>query len=193
MLKRGMYRTTANEIIGSCPKGPSCRYEHNPDKVALCKDYLKEGRCRTGVSCDMSHDMTPERVPQCLHFAKGNCTKSDCPYTHSQVSPSAPVCRSFGFRGYCEKGIDCTDRHVFECPDFSNTGKCNIRGCRLPHRERASVLRGLSTIKTEEDNEVSSDEEPLDEDDVDSDAVEEFIAAESDDSDAEDEKVFIRV
>ncbi|KAG5664032.1 hypothetical protein KAF25_006617 [Fusarium avenaceum] len=178
---------------GSCTKGPRCRFIHNPDKVALCKDILKDGQCVNGESCDLSHDMTPERTPNCLHFAKGHCAKADCPYTHSQASPAAPVCRSFGFNGYCEKGADCTERHVFECPDFSNTGRCKVKGCKLPHRERASVLRNKTKAGGEPLGDISSDDEAADSDDVDSDEVAEFIDADSDLSDFEEQKDFLSI
>ncbi|CAJ0545914.1 Ff.00g093870.m01.CDS01 [Fusarium sp. VM40] len=178
---------------GSCTKGPRCRFIHNPDKVALCKDILKDGQCVNGESCDLSHDMTPERTPNCLHFAKGHCAKADCPYTHSQASPAAPVCRSFGFNGYCEKGADCTERHVFECPDFSNTGRCKVKGCKLPHRERASVLRNKTKADGEPLGDISSDDEAADSDDVDSDEVAEFIDADSDLSDFEEQKDFLSI
>ena len=167
-----------------------CRYIHDPLKVALCKDFLKDGTCGNGDNCDLSHDLTPERVPRCLHYAKGNCTKPDCPYTHSSAAPTAPICRAFGFRGFCEKGAECTERHVSECPDFSNTGICRIRGCKLPHRERASVLRNQAR-RIDNDEDISSGEDTVDSDDVDSDAVAEFIQADSEDSDYEDEKEFI--
>ncbi|SPJ74621.1 related to YTH1 Protein of the 3` processing complex [Fusarium torulosum] len=178
---------------GSCTKGPRCRFIHDPDKVALCKDILKDGQCVNGESCDLSHDMTPERTPNCLHFAKGHCAKADCPYTHSQASPAAPVCRSFGFNGYCEKGAGCTERHVFECPDFSNTGRCKVKGCKLPHRERASVLRNKTKADGEPLGDISSDDEAADSDDVDSDEVAEFIDADSDLSDFEEHKDFLSI
>lgn len=136
--------------------------------------------------------MTPERVPNCLHFAKGNCTKPECPFIHSNASPSAPVCEAFGYCGYCEKGASCTERHVFECPEFSNTGTCKTKGCKLLHRERASVLRNQAKADDGAmDEDLSSDEEPIDSDDVDSDEVAEFIDAESDDSDFENQKDYI--
>ncbi|KAF4455460.1 hypothetical protein F53441_2250 [Fusarium austroafricanum] len=178
---------------GSCTKGPRCRYIHDPNKVALCKDILKDGQCVNGESCDLSHDMTPERTPNCLHFAKGHCAKADCPYTHSRTSPAAPVCRDFGFNGYCEKGAECTDRHVFECPDFSNTGRCKVKGCKLPHRERASVLRNIANADGEPLGDISSDDEAADSDDVDSDEVAEFIDADSDLSDFEEKKDFLSI
>ncbi|AEO54441.1 hypothetical protein MYCTH_2297028 [Thermothelomyces thermophilus ATCC 42464] len=173
-----------NRDTGSCTLGPRCRYVHDPHKVAICKDFLQQGECPSGDNCDLSHEPTPERTPTCLHFARDNCTKPDCKYAHVKVSPAAPVCRDFGFYGYCQKGAGCSDRHVFECPDFSNTGVCKIKGCKLPHRERASVLRrGASSrdqsgMEDEEMEDLSSDDdgESIDEDDVDSDEVDEFIS-----------------
>lgn len=154
--------------------------------MAICKDFLLQGGgCPHGEHCDLSHDPTPERTPTCLHFARDSCTKPDCKYAHVKVSPAAPVCRDFGFYGYCGKGAACSDRHVFECPDFSNTGVCKAKGCKLPHRERASVLRrggggaAAAAAEDEEMADLSSDEdddgESIDDDDVDSDEVDEFI------------------
>ncbi|KAM3501396.1 hypothetical protein MY10362_005587 [Beauveria mimosiformis] len=177
---------------GSCSKGPSCRYQHDPNKVAVCKDFLKEGRCINGEQCDLSHELTMERVPNCLHFAKGNCSNPNCQYSHSAALPTAPVCEDFGYRGYCGKGGECTERHVYECPAFSNTGTCKTKGCKLPHRERASLLR--NQVRQEQDatmQDVSSEEELDNSDDVDSDDVAEFLQADEDDSDFENGKDFI--
>ncbi|KAK4189004.1 hypothetical protein QBC35DRAFT_494402 [Podospora australis] len=171
-------------MTGSCAKGPRCRYIHDPHKVAICKDFL-QGSCDNGEHCDLSHDPTPERTPACLHFARDSCTKADCKYAHVKVPTAAPVCRPFGLYGYCEKGLECSDRHVFECPDFSNTGVCKNKGCKLAHRERASVLRKASGARANEDVEMadfSSDEdgESVNSDDVDSDEVDEFIGQDDD-------------
>lgn len=167
---------------GSCPKGPMCRFTHDPAKVSACKDLLQKGSCVAGDQCDLSHDLIPERTPHCVHYAKGNCRAAECPYTHRTLLPGAPVCRSFGFYGYCDKGISCPDRHAFECPDFSNTGICNTKGCKLPHRERASVLRKANaaleqTAADGDDGDLSSDggSDSVSSDDVDSDEVEEFV------------------
>ncbi|KAI0152228.1 hypothetical protein F4776DRAFT_600700 [Hypoxylon sp. NC0597] len=169
---------------GSCPKGPGCRYIHDASKTAICRDYLIKGQCLQGENCDLSHEITEERTPLCVHFAKGNCQKPSCSYIHAEHSPSDPVCRSFGIYGYCEKGAKCPDRHVFECPDFSNTGVCNIKGCKRPHVERASVLRKAGNRKSPTETEdLSSDDEDAaaDTDDVDSDEVEEFIKKDDED------------
>lgn len=165
--------------LGSCAKGPRCRYLHDPTRVAVCRDFLKEGKCGGGDSCDLSHELRAERVPNCVHYARGHCAKADCPYTHSKAEPGAAVCEAFGFLGYCDKGSECTERHVFECPDFSNTGSCKAKGCKLLHRERASVLR--AQVATSDD--VSSSSESAGSNDVDSDEVADFVEAESEEED----------
>ncbi|KAK4230973.1 hypothetical protein QBC38DRAFT_276116 [Podospora fimiseda] len=191
-------------MTGSCAKGPRCRYVHDPHKVAICKDYLL-GSCPSGEDCDLSHDPTPERTPTCLHFGRDSCNKNDCKYAHVKVSPGAPVCHAFGRYGYCDKGANCTDRHAFECPDFSNTGVCKVKGCKLPHRERASVLRKATLSASNNSSsggedtvmeDLSSDEdgESVDSDDVDSDEVDEFIGQDDDDGglDFTEQRDFIR-
>ncbi|CCU81340.1 CCCH zinc finger protein [Blumeria hordei DH14] len=175
---------------GSCPKGPRCRYIHDPSKVAVCKEFLLKGSCASGESCDLSHELTPERTPSCLHFTRGNCANPNCRYIHVRVSPLALVCRPFGMNGYCEKGSTCTERHIHECPDFSNTGTCNNRGCKLLHREKASVMRNRASRSNGEDvdaptSDVSSDEEEIDSDDVDSDDLEEFFGDDDGESDTD--------
>jgi len=122
--------------------------------------------------------LTPERTPTCLHFARGNCSNATCRYSHVRVSPAALVCRNFGIHGYCDKGAECTERHVFECPDFSNTGTCNTKGCKLIHRDKASNIRKKVAAGEHLDDggnsDLSSDEEldEMDSDDVDSDDLE---------------------
>lgn len=159
-----------------CAHGNRCRYTHDPNKIAVCKDFLRSGRCATGDACNLSHETTPHRVPACTHFLRGNCTNPDCRYAHVAVNPAAPACRAFGTIGYCEKGADCTERHVFECPDYANTGICRNKKCRLPHVDTAGNMRKAKSAEAKMDDaetsDLSSDEESYDEidyDDVDSD------------------------
>ncbi|KAG9686234.1 hypothetical protein KCU95_g13960, partial [Aureobasidium melanogenum] len=161
---------------GMCAHGNRCRYTHDPNKIAVCKDFLRSGRCATGDACNLSHETTPHRVPACTHFLRGNCTNPDCRYAHVAVNPAAPACRAFGTIGYCEKGADCTERHVFECPDYANTGICRNKKCRLPHVDTAGNMRKAKSAEAKMDDaetsDLSSDEESYDEidyDDVDSD------------------------
>jgi hypothetical protein len=68
---------------------------------------------------------------------------------------------------------------VNECPDFSNTGECKTKGCKLLHRYKASVIRKNAALADhggdEGDSDLSSDEDQdeIDSDDVDSDEVDE--------------------
>lgn len=148
-------------------------------KLAICKDFLRHGSCAAGEeACNLSHDPNPHRSPACIHFLNGNCTNPDCRYAHVHVNPSAPVCREFATIGYCEKGADCAERHVIECPDYANTGVCRDKKCRLPHVDRAGNLRKAAAARkaanNSDDNEssdLSSDEddfEEIDSDDYDS-------------------------
>ena len=162
--------------------------------MAICKDFLQTGSCSAGDSCDLSHDTTPERVPACVHFLRGKCSNDQCRYAHVRVNPSAPVCRAFATLGFCDKGATCTERHVFECPDYAGTGSCNNKKCRLPHVDRAGQLRKMdasgpaasnnknnkrgvvSSVVAQEDHgegesDLSSEEDEADSDDIDSDGL----------------------
>jgi hypothetical protein len=96
--------------------------------------------------CQLSHDPTPNRSPACIHFSRGNCTNPTCRYAHVKIDPTANVCRDLAILGYCEKGADCTDRHIIECPDYANTGNCSNKKCRLPHVDRAGQLRKIAGV-----------------------------------------------
>lgn len=128
--------------LGSCSHGPACPYIHDTTKLAVCRNFLKLGTCSQGQHCDLSHDLTYERVPACMHFVRGGCNKDNeqCPYPHVRTNPAAPLCRAFTTFGYCSKGIECKDKHAFECPDYAE-GKCSAVKCRLPHVDRAGQLR----------------------------------------------------
>lgn len=108
-----------------------------------------------------------------------------------RVNPSALVCRNFAILGYCSKGAACSERHIHECPNWSNVGICHDRKCRLPHIDRAGQLRkqtanflenqrsnhetnklenGIDDISSDEDTNNGSESE-----DVDSDGIEDGI------------------
>ncbi|KAI9709315.1 MAG: hypothetical protein M1820_003435 [Bogoriella megaspora] len=168
---------------GYCPHGPQCRFTHDADKVAICKTFLSTGACQAGESCDLSHNPTSHRVPACVHFLRGMCTKDDCRYAHVRVNAGAPVCYAFATLGYCEKGASCAERHVHECPNYSNKGTCRNSKCPLPHVDRAGQLRKAATALRvgEDDDDVMSDlssnneYDEIDSDDVDSDDLEEDV------------------
>ncbi|KAI1841704.1 hypothetical protein JX265_006253 [Neoarthrinium moseri] len=122
-----------------------------------------------------SRTIAPMATPVTSHTSQ---LKSGRPFACTLPMANAttnPV--HFGLYGYCERGAKCPDRHVFECPDFSNTGVCKTEGCKLLHRERASLLRSKAGTD-QEMADLSSDEEDGAPDDIDSDEVEEFIGNE---------------
>ncbi|KDQ06119.1 hypothetical protein BOTBODRAFT_39812 [Botryobasidium botryosum FD-172 SS1] len=127
---------------GSCNRGLTCPYIHDPDKIAICPAFLSRAcpHLAHPEACSLSHNPTPERVPVCLHFANaGRCKNGDaCLYPHVKLGPREGVCRDFAVLGYCEKGLDCAHNHVHECPDFAESGKCATKGCKLPHVIRAN-------------------------------------------------------
>jgi hypothetical protein len=54
------------------------------------------------------------------------------------VAPTSRTCSDFALLGYCDKGLKCEKRHVFECPDFERTGEClRKESCNLQHVYRA--------------------------------------------------------
>ncbi|EWC46004.1 hypothetical protein DRE_04797 [Drechslerella stenobrocha 248] len=87
------------------------------------------------------------------------------------------ICRPFAKEGYCDKGADCLDKHVFECPDFDQKGVCNDKTCKLPHIEHAGRTAakaakqsdGNSDVSSDEEDDGEEDEEHFGSDDVDSD------------------------
>jgi hypothetical protein len=161
--------------VGSCHKGQSCRYIHDPDKLALCPAYLKDHCPLSTEDCPLSHQPNAHRSPACLHFNRGHCDKeATCRYAHIKTTPSAPVCRDFAFLGYCTAGENCDRRHVFECPDFTENGECLRRTCKLPHIDTATTVRkrveGEATRKRyhdDVDDENSEEEDDTDEEEED--------------------------
>ncbi|KAF9230119.1 hypothetical protein BU15DRAFT_84026 [Melanogaster broomeanus] len=127
---------------GSCSRGLTCMYQHDPNKIAICWSFL-HGNCSNTVdTCNLSHDPIPERTPLCVHFANnGRCTRENCPFPHVRVGQRHGICRDFAVLGYCSKGLDCEMQHVRECPDFAEKGTCSTKGCKLPHVIRANRNR----------------------------------------------------
>lgn len=169
----------------------------------MCSVLLQTGNCSAGESCDFSHDLSPERVPTCLHFLRGRCSKPACRYVHVRVNPSSLVCRDFAILGYCWKGALCNEHHIHECPDWSNTGACHNKRCTLPHVDRAGQIRKHTAVANNVDasititgntsgdetsSDLSSDEQEHDEidsDDVDSDSFDNDATLRSENGDAD--------
>ncbi|QDS72945.1 hypothetical protein FKW77_008330 [Venturia effusa] len=134
-------------LTGLCSR--DCKFTHDVNKVAVCKTLLHQGICPAGSACALSHDLTPNRTPACIHFVRGSCTKPDCRYPHVKVNLDAPVCSPFAKLGYCEAGVGCPNQHSFECPDYANLGHCVDKKCRLAHVDRAGQLRRFAGVRNE--------------------------------------------
>lgn len=96
------------------------------------------------------------------------------------------MCRDFALLGYCERGAACDERHVFECPDFSEKGECSRRGCKLPHidtattvrkrNEREAMRRGvLDDVDVEDSDEEMTEDDEEEEDETESDVESEGV------------------
>ncbi|TCD71859.1 hypothetical protein EIP91_003202 [Steccherinum ochraceum] len=132
---------------GSCNRGLTCPYQHDPSKIAICWPFLQGSCPNTAETCNLSHDPTPNRTPLCVHFANnGRCTRQNCPFPHVRVGQRQGVCRDFAVLGYCDKGLDCDKQHVRECPDFAENGACTTVGCKLPHVIRANRNRAAQGV-----------------------------------------------
>jgi hypothetical protein len=134
--------TFSPSSLGSCNRGLTCPYQHDPAKIAICWKFLQGICSKTADTCELSHDPIPERTPLCVHFNdRGRCTRENCPFPHVRLGPRKGICRDFAMLGYCALGLDCEQAHVRECPDFAEKGACSIKGCKLPHVIRANRAR----------------------------------------------------
>jgi hypothetical protein len=138
----------------------------------MCKTFFRNGSCAEGDNCDLSHKPTYNRVPACTHFLNGNCTNDACRYAHVSPSPGTLICRPFAMLGYCDKGVGCDKRHIFECPDFAETGDCTNKKCKLQHILHAHVERQKE--RADEDSEVEENNNEVD--DIESDDLDEKVA-----------------
>ncbi|KAK9453010.1 hypothetical protein V1511DRAFT_110831 [Dipodascopsis uninucleata] len=175
-------------MTGKCSKGLSCPYQHDPERVALCPRYL-HGKC-DNESCDLSHNASAHNAPLCVHFLRGNCSNRQCKYTHMRPPPGAKVCRDFALLGYCEKGLDCKQRHVWECPDFDETGTCprGEKKCKLTHIRRAGKQRDNdeSNMKDVGDFMIFTEDSEADVSELPSDVMETLTARMAHEDDNED-------
>ena len=99
---------------GFCPgeRSGECKLLHDRGRVAVCRAWLA-GRCARGEACLLSHEPTPQRMPDCVHFLCGACASEDCLFRHVNVGKGAAPCAAFRL-GYCDKGNECPFAHALE-------------------------------------------------------------------------------
>ncbi|XP_052894920.1 zinc finger CCCH domain-containing protein 3 [Anopheles moucheti] len=112
---------------GKCPK------VHDPKHVSICQKFLR-GECILD-GCFLSHDVSLEKMPVCTFFLEGRCTRDVCPYLHKKVSEKERICDAF-LNGFCSLADKCPNRHVFQCPEFEQNGKCDRIRCPYPHGKK---------------------------------------------------------
>ncbi|KAJ3056444.1 hypothetical protein HK097_006935 [Rhizophlyctis rosea] len=135
-------------------KNGECPFVHDPDRIAICTQYLK-GKC-DNTQCKRSHRPTDKNVPDCAYFdTQRGCKKGDaCLHRHVKLDEKASVCRAYAFERYCDLGKQCPHRHVVECPDFDANGKCDNTKCKLRHGRREKPARADEEMPDEEDLEA---------------------------------------
>lgn len=112
---------------GKCPK------VHDPKHVSICQKFLR-GECILD-GCLLSHDVSLEKMPVCTFFLEGRCMRDVCPYLHKKVSEKERICDAF-LNGFCALADKCPNRHVFQCPEFEQKGKCDRARCPYPHGKK---------------------------------------------------------
>ncbi|KAK9448044.1 uncharacterized protein V1518DRAFT_419526 [Limtongia smithiae] len=162
-------------MTGQCARGLSCPYTHSPTHVRICPLFL-QGKCKN-LACDLSHTATPNNSPLCVHFQRGYCSNANCKYSHVRPPPDAKICKTFATTGYCDKGAECKERHVFECPEFEATGKCSkaeLGKCKLQHVFRAGAGRHVIDGTEDESSVFVDDVQPTDHIVIDNDVLSEL-------------------
>lgn len=129
--------------LGWCKHGARCFYVHDRNKIALCPSVTLGIDCITGKQCLLSHAPSAETLPSCVFFLEGRCKRSKCVFAHTLIAPRAAACADFAILGYCEKGGQCEDQHLRQCPGSARKGVCDNPRCRLSH-DNTNYERTLS-------------------------------------------------
>ncbi|KAJ2589534.1 hypothetical protein H4R99_007430 [Coemansia sp. RSA 1722] len=137
--KGSLIRVSALRLYNSHMRGSSKSYQSSAFRAPkrrskrLCTRFLYDKCEKTAEECGFSHELSPETVPLCLHYQRDMCTKPGCRFVHRKINPEAPICREFVYKGFCPKGNSCKHRHIWQCPDWVEKGKCLRKKCKLPH------------------------------------------------------------
>ncbi|GMT05088.1 hypothetical protein PENTCL1PPCAC_30644 [Pristionchus entomophagus] len=80
---------------------------------SVCSRMLR-GLCRGESTCPLSHDLLPHQMPICEHYLRMQCKHGpdECGLVHIKHNEKVPVCVFFN-QGKCTKEDDCTFRHQY--------------------------------------------------------------------------------
>lgn len=89
--------------------------------------------------CALSHTPDTMKLPLCSFFLRKKCVNERCLFPHINKGSAVRPCLDFVNRWYCELGPEmCSARHVYDCIDFFDTGKCT----RLKKGQKCSLRHG---------------------------------------------------
>lgn len=132
-------------ITGECSKALTCHFVHDSAKISLCPLFLADRCSYSSTTCRLSHAPTPCNTPQCKRAPF--CRVASCPYSHADVARESDLCKDFAEKGWCDKGLECRERHVAGCWEFSKRGTCTTAGCKGPHvlmRKQPDPVEGVA-------------------------------------------------
>lgn len=124
-------------LEGRCTN-ETCNYRHEDGCVSLCRSIIRNNRLGscTRPNCLFSHQPNQFNSVSCRYFNEGRCHNKNCLFAHKKESldPTVGVCRSFAYERYCEDGEKCRFRHILDCPEMYDFGKCTLQNCDCKHR-----------------------------------------------------------
>lgn len=107
-----------------------CDKLHDRNQVMICPSFLKGSCIKT--DCLLSHNVCLAKMPVCRFYLQGCCTNETCPYLHKKLNDNAEICLEF-LKGFCTLASNCTKRHEYVCPEWSQGKKCPRVKCPYPH------------------------------------------------------------
>ncbi|VDO03751.1 unnamed protein product [Rodentolepis nana] len=113
-MNRRFVRQICQDYVksGCCESADNCPLLHNSEYLRICPKFL-QNICLLGEQrCPLAHVLDPCRIPQCVYFAKGTCSRSNCNFLHIKYPQGTLACQDF-LIGRCKKGSSCKKRHIW--------------------------------------------------------------------------------
>jgi len=94
---------------------------HSSDRKNICYSFSNKGKCERGSNCRFEHDKKDikgtSRKNPCFKFARGDCKRNDCSFSHDQAQINSNrkqsedlLCEFIQKDGFCKKE-DCKNLH----------------------------------------------------------------------------------
>ena len=82
----------------------------------------------------------------CTFVNAGRYTRANCLYP--LVGHCEGVCRDFAVLGYCEASIECSEQHVYECPDLLRVVSARTSSANFPMSAHAGAFLYRTTTSS---------------------------------------------